>query len=90
MEKPHQIEVTHESHYAAIRNPEQSQAIALAVGRKTLVKQADLGYPKKEMFCLFGDCRVSFLRASREANVRHQKSSKTALLGKDNQKEGVC
>jgi hypothetical protein len=29
MEKPHQIEVTHESHYAAIRNPEQSQAIAL-------------------------------------------------------------
>jgi hypothetical protein len=29
MEKPHQIEVTHESHYAPIRNPDQSQAIAL-------------------------------------------------------------
>jgi hypothetical protein len=30
MEKPHQIEVTHESHYVALRNPDQSQAIALA------------------------------------------------------------
>jgi hypothetical protein len=29
MAKPHQIEVTHESHYAALRNPDQSQAIAL-------------------------------------------------------------
>jgi hypothetical protein len=32
MEKPHQIEVTHESHYAPIRNPDQSQAIALVMG----------------------------------------------------------
>jgi hypothetical protein len=29
MAKPHQIEATHESHYAALRNPAQSQAIAL-------------------------------------------------------------
>ena len=32
----HQIEVTHESHYAAIRNPDQSQAIALADRRDPL------------------------------------------------------
>ena len=43
MEKPHQIEVTHESHYAAIRNPEQSQAIALPKGHVPLAHDPALG-----------------------------------------------
>ena len=42
MEKPHQIEVTHESHYAAIRNPDQSQAIALAADQPLLALLEDL------------------------------------------------
>jgi hypothetical protein len=47
MEKPHQIEVTHESHYAAIRNPHQSQAIALSLETYAIVTQT----PSEYHFC---------------------------------------
>ncbi len=81
MEKPHQIEVTHESHYAPIRNPDQSQAIALDAMRWTMdntdLPQTLLGFGTFPAFAPGAEVRENvakerdaWTRIAREVNIR--------------------